>query len=207
MGLWHEGSKVILKAPHKDAYLLFNCHGVTTASATTISVGKCYVPTDYWVGMNPPEEYELDSITGKKILRRYFQKQGLVDSYFADIAQPRNGIVDIFRLHSRDTYFVWLHHSLSVALHIALWMGFKKLHFVGLTAKGYENIMVRAFLNEFARLSEEFGIDCVSCTSGSALNGFMDYLPVDEALDLSKSIDKPRGKKVNLYNAHSGCIT
>ena len=198
MALWQDGKKQVLVAPHKDAYLMFNCHGITTDHATTIAVGQCYVPTDYWVGMNRIDDYELDLITGQKIFRRYFQKQGLNDSYFADIAQPRNGIVDIFRLHSPDTYFVWLHHSLGVALHVALWMGFKKLHFVGLTAKGYENIMVRAFLNEFARLSEEFGIDCISCTSGSSLNGFMDYMPVDEALDISKSIDKACTKAVNL---------
>ncbi len=198
MGLWQDGKKQVLVASHKDAYLLFNCHGVTTDAATTISVGQCYVPTDYWVGMNRPDEYELDLIAGKKVFRRYFQTPGLADSCFADIAQPRNGIIDIFRLHSMDTYFVWLHHSLGVALHLAIWMGFKKLHFVGLTAKGYENIMIRAFLNEFTRLADDFGVDCVSCTSGSSLNGFMDYMPVEEALDISKSIDKGCRKNVIL---------
>lgn len=189
MALWKNGEKVTIKARRNDVYLLFNGQSVNSPYVSTISVGNCYSPSDIWVGMNRPEDYCLKELPSqsKKIFRKYFQHL-VSDAYLADIAQPRNGIIDIFRLRSCDVYFVWLHHSLGVALHVAVWMGFKRIHFVGLSPNGYEHLMERSFMHEFTRLSGEYGIDCINCTYKSALNGFMDFSPLDEALDISKEL-------------------
>jgi len=189
MALWKYNKKILISAPCPDVYLLFGEEKVNETFVSTIAVDNCYSNTDFWVGMDCPENYEISrlQVDNIKIFRKNFKSYDLpANSLFVDVAKPNNGIIDMFRMKSENTCFAWFHHSLGISLHLALWIGFRRIHFVGLKPNGYENTMLRTFLYEFCKMADEFGIDCISCTQKSSMNGFIDYFPVEEALELSR---------------------
>lgn len=193
MALWHNHEKATFTTLNRDVYLLFDGVGVKSPYVSTIALDGCSQDADFWVGTQEHSKYNFYRLP--KRARKVFKNLDLawgkhpdfeIDAYFADIGRPENGISDIFRLKGDSILFAWFGHSVGVAVHLAVWLGFEKLHFVGVNAGGYDDYTTRTFLNEFARLGSENGIDCISCTKGSALNGFMEYMPLDEALTKSK---------------------
>ncbi|MEI7943004.1 MAG: hypothetical protein WCH76_07590, partial [Candidatus Riflemargulisbacteria bacterium] len=133
-----------------------------------------------------------------------YQKEGkhireFYNTYFADVS---NGIYeDMFIRKGHDTSFFFNANTFLTSLHIALWMGAKKIHLVGCDfggAKDYyhdkklpEDIrhsnrrlyqqQVLA-LREIVPLGIKYGVELVSCTENSPVNEFMPYKPLLQAL-------------------------
>jgi len=177
---------------------------------------------DVWIGMDVKEKcYDkaLWSEPFRKICRAGRSKAGVdgkkicefPEVYWADVSG--DNIKDIFNGRAHDSCFVYMHNTLTVACHIMVWMGAKRIHFVGCdqdnSKKDYhdnrklhdrdreENFRLykkqTKFLRQFMTLGLQHGIECISCTPGSPINEFMDYVPLQEALRVSQEKSPKRG--------------
>jgi hypothetical protein len=173
------------------------------------------VKPNMWIGMDKPECYDARLLweAFPKIFRGSYYKlmnhsrplKDYPQTYFADVQKPEKGIRDMFLLKKDQIYFSWFKHTLGVALHVILWMGAKKIHFVGCDLGGnkdyYDDRVLtdtqrkynrelysqqKVFLKEFSVIAKEFNIECISCTDNSPINEFMPYIDIKIALDISK---------------------
>jgi len=147
-----------------------------------------------------------------KILRGGYQNRTLNDKpiglypfvYFADCKKPTKK-EDIFTLQGDDIFFVWYKNTLTITLHILIWMGIKQIHLVGCDLGGepdyyFGNINDEArrqsnkvlyrgqleYLTFFHNEGRKHGVQLVSCSPESPLNESVPYLPLEEAISLSK---------------------
>lgn len=186
----------------------------TTAFAMNTAYPK--VKPHYWLGMDKPECYDhrLMWESFPKFFRgSFFHKQiykgiplrDYPQAYFADIQKPEKGIRDMFLIKKDEVYLAWFNHSLGAVLHLMLWMGAKKIHFVGCDLGGnsdyYDDRVLsdvqheynqrlyaqqEVFIKEFVEIGKGFGVECVSCTDGSPINKYMPFIELKMALELSK---------------------
>jgi hypothetical protein len=169
-----------------------------------------------WIGMDKVEcyDYRLLYEAFPKVFRSAFSKKEYEGKplneypsvYFVDVEVPQNGIIDIFESKKPNTYFAWFHHTLGVALHVMIWMGAKKIHFVGCDLGGKKDyyddrvlddtthaynrrlyLQQEVFLREFNSIAQKFGVECISCTDQSPINKFMPYVELSRALAISQS--------------------
>lgn len=97
-----------------------------------------------WIGMDKPETFgrELMDTPFRKVFRGSYAGE-LVDgipakeypeTYFIDVKQQDRGAV--FHNRGLDCQFYWNKNTMQVAIHLALWMGFKHLAFAGVDLRG-----------------------------------------------------------------------
>ncbi len=174
-----------------------------------------HIRPDVWVGMDTPASYHPSlwwqpfikiarrAHTGQTCGGEYIHRCPF--TYFADLqtASP----LDIFSRRSHDTAFVWQGNTFFVALHVAVWMGARRIFLVGndlgrkhgrdywderqlrddqrqRNARLYD--WIRRTLPRVARVGREYGISITSCTPGSPVNDELGYVPLEEALEQSQ---------------------
>jgi len=111
------------------------------------------------------------------------------DVYFADIEPGEKG--HVFYRRDRDAKFLWLNNTLTVSVHLAVWMGFKKIIFSGIdltmgrfeggTSAAAERQSLTAtlrdqefaFLKWFAASAPAAGIEVVNRSETSRLREFI----------------------------------
>ena len=177
------------------------------------------IKPNYWIGMDKPECYHPNLVNEGffKIFRQPFAKNDFDGkklwqhpmTLFADVIKPPKGVADMFLLKAPNISFAWFAHTLGVALHIMVWMGAKKIHFVGCDLGGetdyYDDRKLKpehrtynrrlysrqaSFLMEFAMNANKHGVELVSCTEDSPINKFIPFVPLSRALEASKSEEK-----------------
>ncbi len=195
---------------------------VRTEGTMAFAINTAYprVKPHIWVGMDKPECYDprlmyegFPKIFRGSYFRQVYRGKSIKEypqTYFADLAKPQKGIEDMFLLNGDDVTFVWFKHTLAVVLHTILWMGGKKIHFVGCDLGGkkdyhddrvlsdeqrvYNRLLYdqqATFLKEFTSIGEKYGVECISCTPESPINDFMPYRKVHEAISDSKAVVGP----------------
>lgn len=184
-----------------------------------LAVNTAYpkVKPHYWIGLDKPEcfDYRLMFEAFPKILSSSYFKKEFRDrplrtypqTYFMDLEKPERGIEDLFSLKADNIYFAWFRHTLGAALHLLLWMGCKRIHFVGCDLGGirdyYDERVLskeqhernrrlydqqKVFLKRFTELAVTHGVECISCTENSPINEFMEFVELPKAIERSRSV-------------------
>ena len=207
-----------------DAYLYLP--GPSLAQITTdvrvegtmaFAINTAYpkVKPHVWVGMDKPDCYDhrlineaftkvfrgtyFNLTNNGKMLKQYPQ------TYFADVEKPSHGIEEMFLNKSEDIFLSWFKHTLGVVLHLMVYMGAQKIHFVGCDLGGksdyYDDRVLsnsqreynrrlynqqKTFIQEFCQLSSKYGVECISCTQSSPINEFMPYFDYTYCIEQSK---------------------
>jgi len=167
------------------------------------------VHPDVWVGTDVPECYDrrLWAEPFVKVVRGSHRDktcQGrLLRSYpnvlFADVENAP--VTEILRRRNHDAVFVWNRNTFTTALHLAVWMGARRVFLVGCDFGGsrdyhdgrglsddqrsgnrrlYANLVDD--LKRLAPLAAEAGVEIASCTPDSPVNAFLPFLDLTEAL-------------------------
>jgi len=168
MALWYynpDPSKITFRREYlkTDAYLYLPGPSlamvdfdVRIEGTTAFAINTAYpkVKPNIWLGMDKPECYDARLLweSFPKIFRGSYWKLDYRDMhlrdypqvYFADIEKPEKGIRDMFLLNKDEIYFAWFNHSLGAILHVMLWMGAKKIHFVGCDLGGNRDYWMTA---------------------------------------------------------------
>ena len=185
---------------------------------TVFAVNSAYprVKPDVWIGMDSMDCYHpnLAYESFPKVFRGNYhamktskgdEVRSLPFNYFADVTRC-DGVGDILTRSSGDLKLVWFKHSLAAALHLIVWMGYKRIVFTGCDMGGKtdyydDRVLTRkqhaenrrlykqqiGFLKQFVH--ELSGIECVSSTPDSPINDFMVYHSIDNIL--SDKIEEP----------------
>ena len=152
-----------------------------------------------WIGMDKPAFFgeELLDLPCRKIFRVTHGKETVGgrnayewgDVYFADIVvAPRS---HIWFGRGIDTGFLWMSNTMTVALHIILWMGFKEIVFSGIELGGeyFDDRKLSAadkdkikklfdlefeFMTWFSCIAREQGIKLVNRSKTSRLAAIME---------------------------------
>jgi hypothetical protein len=123
----------------------------------------------------------------------------LPNVFFADV--ERAYVTDLFRRRQHDAKFVWNGNTFIVALHLAVWMGARRIHLVGCDFGGTQDyhdsrhltnqqrhgnrLLYSRLLSLLPRLRDTArvnGVELLSCTPDSAANAHLEYLPLADAL-------------------------
>jgi hypothetical protein len=123
--------------------------------------------------------------------------------YFAD-CQETDNVGLVFEFNSDDMIFAWTNNVMLIALHVALWMGYKRIHFLGCDFSTKEgdyhdgikelsdhnrktnNILydqLNNFLKYFGEEGKKHGIEAISCTPNSRINEYLPYVPLKFATE------------------------
>ena len=207
-----------------DAYLC--CPGPSLAEVDTsalngpgrmvFAVTTAYpaVRPDVWVGTDVPECYDrrLWAEPFIKVARGNYRSKrchgrplrDFPNVFFADIENAP--FTEILDRREHDATFVWNRNTFTVALHLVIWMGGRRIFLVGCDFGGKrdyhddrelsedqravnQHLMANlvADLRGLAPAAKERGIEVVSCTPDSPINEFLPFVPLTEALVLSES--------------------
>lgn len=217
---WGGGwSKISFACETRDRVALLCCPGPSLAKVhslqgpgrTVMAINTAYphIRPDLWVGMDDPHCYKgsLWQESFPKFCRgnyweRTYNGVPLIQApatYFVDLA--RGTAADIFNRRGHDVSFYWDWHTLGVAVHLLVWMGFKEIHFVGCdlggsddyyddrklaTDKRDSNRRLYAaqvkWLKAVSQAAAAHGIKLVSATPDSPINAYMPYVPIAETL-------------------------
>ncbi len=174
------------------------------------------VKPDIWMGLDKVECYDRSlwaepfikvcrggdyrdmAVEGKPL--KYFD-----NVYFAGTKAPEKGKT-MFDYRDHDDLMCWYKNTMASALHLIVWMGGRRIHFVGCDMGGlkdyhddrvltdkqrdYNRRLYRSqvdFLKEHQKLAKQYGIEFISCTPGSPLNEFMEYKELDIAIKNSEA--------------------
>jgi len=226
MALWYDCGSGFVKAVGlarrdlgADVYLC--CPGPSLAKvdpaalrvpgAFVLGVNTSYprIRPDMWIGMDTPGCYDprLWWEPFPKIVRGTYRDErcGGVPirtcpgMYFADV--ERAYVTDLFRRRGHDASFVWNGNTFIVALHLAVWMGAKRIHLVGCDFGGgtdyhdarklddqhrqTNRLLYQRLLSLLPRLRQAAalnGIEIISCTPDSPANEHLAFMPLADAL-------------------------
>lgn len=99
------------------------------------------IKPDLWVGMDYPKCFnsKLWSEPIPKILRYSYNRHSVNGRtirdfpmvYFADVEETQKPYEQAFMRRSHKTKFIWTNNTFTTALHILIWMGFKRIHLLG----------------------------------------------------------------------------
>ena len=224
MGLFYDcgngwvKSSFASKSMGLDGFLC--CPGPSLTDVTTgrgrkvFAINTAYpkIKPDIWIGMDKVECYDrgLWGESFMKILRGNYgdmKFQGKAvrhhpNTYFASVAAQDKSM---FQLRQHDDKFVWHKHTLGVALHLMIWMGVKRIYFVGCDLGGaldyYDDRKLtpelRAynrrlygqqieFLRKLTAEAKAHGVEFISCTADSPINEYMPYVHVGDAIRRSE---------------------
>lgn len=192
------------------------------------------VKPDLWIGMDPPDCYDANlwHEPFPKIARGGLQEQVTYDgkpmfmfpnTYIADVQKPTSGD-GIFDNIGPETRYIWNKNTMAVAIHIIANMGFKKIFMLGVDMGGlkdyYDDRRLSAYqrkrnrqlyseqvawMQNVVRNAKKLNIKFYSCTPKSPLNGFVDYLKLEDAVRLSmgEMIRKPVLHSTEAYSKRS----
>jgi hypothetical protein len=225
MALWYDCGNGFTKTKWAkadmgcDAYLF--CPGpslkdvdnvlLNTPGVMSFAINTAYpkIRPDVWIGMDRPEcyNYKLWWESFPKIIRGGYQDMKCeghpvkkLPNVFAADVESVDSYSELFKRRAHDVKFVWHKNTLAIALHIMVWMGAKKIHFVGCDFNGVHYYDGRGtplahreanerlytqqvdYLKWFQREGKKHGITTISCTHGSPINKFMDYIPLRYAV-------------------------
>ena len=207
-----------------DAYLCCPGPSLARVDAATLNgpgrmvfaVTTAYpaVRPDVWVGTDVPECYNrrLWAEPFIKVVRGNYGDlvcQGRLlrdfpNVFFADIDNAP--FLEMLDRRSHDAVFVWNHNTFTTALHLMIWMGARRVFFVGCDFGGaadyhdgrklaethrsenrhlYANLV--ADVRQLAPAAKSRGIELVSCTPGSPLNEFLPFVGLADALAQSEA--------------------
>ena len=144
--LWH-------KLHRPDRAVLYGC-GPSLADADPIEKGAVRfvqnhafrkVDPHIWIGMDKPDDFGADllAVPCRKVFRGNYSMEPLAgklardfgDVYFADVAEmPKS---QIWFGRGPDIKFLWTKNTMTVALHMILWMGFREIVFSGIDLGGH----------------------------------------------------------------------
>lgn len=230
MALWYDCGRGLVKAIGfargelgADVYIC--CPGPSLANidpeslrmpgAFVIGVNTAYphIRPDVWVGMDTPGCYDprLWWEPFPKIVRGSYQYETcagvpirtLPNVFFADVEQAY--VTDLFRRRSHYANFVWNRNTFIVALHLAVWIGGRHIHFVGCDFGGAADYHDDRVLPEnqrdsnrqlYSRLvgllprlrdaAERNGIELISCTPDSPANDHLPFVSLGDAIEKSQ---------------------
>ncbi len=232
MALWYDCGRGLVKATGfarsdlgADIYLC--CPGPSLANvdpaslrvpgAFIIGVNTAYprIRPDLWVGMDTPGCYDphLWWEPFPKIVRGPYVNETcagvpirqLPGVYFADV--ERAYVTDLFRRRSHDVNFVWNGNTFIVALHLAVWLGGRRIRLVGCDLGGppekdyhddrvlpdaqreTNRLLYRRLVGLLPRLRDAAalnGIELISCTPDSPANDHLPFVPLNDALERSQ---------------------
>lgn len=196
--------------------------------ATVVVLNTAYprIRPDIWIGMDVPLCYssKLWWEPFIKICRGSYQEERCLgypvrhcyNVFFADCGPGT--VAEIFKNRAHDVRFFWNGNTFTTALSILVWMGAQKIHLVGCDFGGksdyyddrklsdQERSLNRnlynqqtAFLRDFNRYAQVNNLKLVSCTLGSPVNEFLDYVPLVDALKRTSE----RVPNVDLSPIHS----
>ena len=183
----------------------------------TIGLNTTYphIKPDLWVGMDKPDCYDpkIWWESFNKICRGSYSSEifhghelkNMPNTFFADVKKPKEES-ELFKLRGHDINFVWEKNTLAVALHIAVWMGARKIHLVGCDLGGTRDyydgrvltgeqrkhnqnlyLYQRKYLRRFHENAKEYGIELISCSEQSPINNKVPFINVHEALLKSRN--------------------
>ena len=205
-----------------DAYLYcpgpslreVNDQDVHVPGAVSFVMNTAYphIRPDYWVGLDTVECYprQLWWEPFVKFCRGPYKNmvcegryvKTLPNVYFVDTKAPPQD--EPYKLIlDRCDKFTWHRHTLMFALDLMIFMGAKKIHFVGCDMGGnyydgrelseeHREGNARLYQQQVAsvaklnKLLPRLGVSLVSCTEGSPLNEHMPYVPLLSALEQSR---------------------
>ena len=233
MSLWFDCGNGFTRSKHfarkelgADVYLC--CPGpslskvdpesLNVPGAFTIAINTAYpyLKPDLWIGMDTPNCYDKNLWweTFPKICRSNYKEEQIGGQklkhcpqlYFADVQNMADPKL-MFTKRNHDASFVWMSNTFELALHVAVWMGAKKIHLLGCDFGGSRDYhddrvlrdshrkrnanLYRILLNRLDTLGSEaetHGIEIISCTDGSPANEKVKYMPLDDALKASQSL-------------------
>ena len=178
-----------------------------------------FIKPDIWLGMDKIECYDRNLLHEPfiKIFRAPLEKELFWDdkriseypeTYFATIKEPEKGKT-MFNYREHDVPFVWHKSTLMVALHMMIWMGAKDIYLAGCDLGGNTDYYDGARLNdeqrsynrrlyksqvkhleELYKIGKKYNINLHSVTPNSPINDFMDYIPIEEAINKSEEKTK-----------------
>lgn len=250
MALWYDcgnGFKKISfarKSLNADAYLYapgpslkeVNNKNIHRRGAMSFAINTAYpyIKPDVWIGLDLPECYDrgLWDETFIKICRSGYHRTTKVEGrlikdfcnvFFADTEKPERE-EQLFEWREHDTKFIWHENTLAFAIHFMVWMGAKKIHFVGTDLGGlnedyYDDRILAPelrkrnqrlyrqqveYLKRMNEVAKKNGIEMISCTANSPINKFMEYKPLLVAFENTTNnlITKPGGKIYHAREAH-----
>jgi len=214
------------KELNADAYLF--CPGPSLAETVknvkikrpgvfSFAVNTAYplVRPDVWVCLDRPECYDRrvwwePFIKIIRDCRRNYTVAGqpikyAPQTYWATFKDPVP-MEYIFEARAHDAPIAWFKNVMGTVLHLMVWMGAKKIHFVGCDMGGEKDYhderelkkvdreenqqlykkLAGPYMESFTRLGKKYGVECISCTPGSPINAHMDFLPLRKALTASR---------------------
>ncbi|HUU59220.1 MAG TPA: hypothetical protein VMZ50_06735 [Phycisphaerae bacterium] len=229
MGLWRWNGCVFERASFAAAELgldvLLCCPGPSLADvqdaslhvpgAMVLAVNTAYprVRPDVWIGLDCPECYDpalwstpVTKVAGSRYAEVDFAGRTLKQCprvYFATGAPGRP--YEMFQRRGSDAELLWNGNTFFMALHLAVWMGAKRICLLGCDFGGSNDYHDGRQLSEayrrrnrrlYGSLVDELpmlrmvgsrsGVELVSCTPGSPANEYLPYLPVADALERAR---------------------
>jgi len=182
---------------------------VPGAHVMAVNTAYPYIRPNTWIGMDLPSCYDprLWWEPFMKVVRGVYSEvtcggepiRRMPNVYFTDTeAAP---VLDMFNRRSHQAKLVWNSTTFIVALHLAIWMGGRKIYLVGCDFGGDKDYYDDRKLSEehragnkslYAKLlallpgirktAETNCIEIMSCTPGSAANQHLEYVELGEAL-------------------------
>ena len=184
---------------------------------------------DVWMGLDTIECYDRNILYEPfmKIFRgtyydnMFYGKAPVKDYpnvFWASLKAPEVGKTMLDYRNHKDP-FVWHKNTLAAMLHFMIWMGAKTIYLAGCDMGGdkdycHDNKLSEEqykinrklykeqvyFINSLALRAKDRGIVIKSATSNSPLNEFLEYVPIEEAINLAeKKIVEPKDN--NYYHA------
>lgn len=174
------------------------------------------VKPDVWMGLDDISCYDRNLLYEPfmKIFRGSYydtmEYNGLPvrnypNTFWASVKEPEAGKT-MFNYRQHDSFFVWHKNTLAVMIHYMIWLGIKNIYLIGCDMGGDKDYWDNRTLTDFQRkynrrlyteqiefirkLSIEgakHGVTFYSCTPGSPLNDFLEYIPLQKAIEESES--------------------
>lgn len=172
------------------------------------------ITPDIWMGMDHIDCYNKNILyeSFPKIFRGSHEKMKVDDKYitsfpevyFASLSEQPGK--DIFSwMEDNESLFVWQKNTLYICIQLMLRMGAKKIHFVGCDLGGKTDYFDERVLSESNRkhnkalydyqllmlegineLCKKNDVTLISCTPGSRINQFMEYIELDKAINITE---------------------
>jgi len=237
-----------------DAYLCCPGPSLSAAAHHNLHVPGAFIcgittsyPTirpDLWIGMDGPDCYptSLWWETFPKIIRGNFKNAVCVDTpiqrcpnvFAADCEHAP--ALDMFRRRNHDIKFVWAGNTFTLALHVLVWMGFRRIYLVGCDLGGPKDYCHDLILSPERRSHNRRSLDqlavnipkfakaalpyiwITSATPDSPINAEIGYTPLSEALAQSAAMVPDTGGRImhsndaelckwGKYDAEAGIVT
>ena len=189
--------------------------GLHVPGAMVLAVNTAYpkVRPDVWIGMDGPECYDATlwsrpwpKVAGSRYAEDTFRGRLLKEYPNVHFATGTPGRpYEMFTRRGAGAEFIWNGNTFFTALHLAVWIGARRIYLVGCDFGGRSDYYDGRRLPEnyrrrnrklYASLVTELpmlrlvgsreGVEIVSCTPGSPANDYLTHVPLREAVARAK---------------------